>query len=329
MMSSMPIAGVSSETGIAKEVLRKWEKRYGFPTPDRDDNGNRVYTEAQITRLLLISQLIKNGMRPGSVVPLDTDALQNLLADKHILRSPSPHITYDQLVGWLQLHEPEQLRQHLHAEMLRTGVEAFIVETLPAMNQIVGLAWQRGEIALVCEHIYSEIMQNLLRAVLATINKPDGAPRVLVTTPVGELHTLGILMVQIFLALRGAYCMSLGAQTPPQDIALAAHHFRIDILCLSISSCYPNRKVVPLLKEIRAALPQQTALWAGGGGVADIKACPRGVKLIADFDGVAIELERFLKQQKSTCDNAKDVAQSDRTGDGQVAPNASEVSAAG
>jgi hypothetical protein len=295
-MTLSPIASVSAETGIPKEVLRKWEVRYGFPMPDRDNNGNRLYPEDQIARLQLISKLISSGMRPGTVVPLGMAALQALVAEKQVAESSSPHITYDQLVSWLQLHEPEQLRHHLHAEMTRTGLLAFVVETLPTMNQIVGLAWQRGEITLVYEHVYSEILQDLLRAALATINKPDGTPRVLVTTPVGELHTFGILMLQVFLALKGAYCMSLGAQTPPEDIALAVRHFRIDLLCLSISCCYPNRKVVPLLKEIRAALPQQTAFWAGGGGVADIKACPRGVKLIADFDGVAIELEKFLKQ---------------------------------
>lgn len=294
-MNLLPIASVSAETGIPKEVLRKWEARYGFPTPDRGNNGNRLYPPDQIARLQLISKLIDNGMRPGMVVPLDMAALQTLLADKKGA-CPSPHITYGQVVGWLQLSEPVQLRHHLQAEMARTGLRAFIVETLPTMNQIVGLAWQRGEITLVCEHVYSEILQDLLRAALATINTPDGTPRVLVTTPVGELHTFGILMLQVFLALKGAYCMSLGAQTPPEDIALAARHFRIDLLCLSISCCYPNRKVVPLLKQVRAALPQQTAFWAGGGGVADIKACPRGVKLIADFDGVAIELDRFLKQ---------------------------------
>lgn len=298
-MSLLPIASVSAETGIPKEVLRKWEQRYGFPTPDRTENGNRLYSPDQVARLKLISQLITGGMRPGVVVTLDLAALQTLLADKQINTRPSPHISYDQLVNWLKLHEPEQLRRLLQAQMARSGLQVFIVETLPTMNEIVGLAWQRGDITLTHEHVYTEILQDLLRSALATITTPDGAPRLMVTTPVGEMHTLGTLMVQIFLALQGAYCMSLGAQTPTPDIVIAAQHFRIDIVCLSISCCYPSRKVIPLLKEIRAALPPATALWAGGGGVADVKACPRGVKLIDNFDGIAIALDRFLKLHSS------------------------------
>ena len=328
-MNLMPIASVSVETGISKEVLRKWEARYGFPMPDRDSNGNRTYPPEQVARLRLISKLINNGMRPGVLVPLDMAALQALVSDEKIATCPSPHVTYDQLVGWLQLQEPAQLRHHLQEEMARTGLQTFIVETLPTMNHFVGLAWQRGEITLACEHMYSEILQGLLRYALAEINTPEGAPRVLVTTPVGELHTFGILMLQVFLTLKGVYCMSLGAQTPPEDIALAARHFRIDILCLSISSCYPNRKVVPLLKDIRSVLPQQTAFWAGGGGVSDIKACPRGVKLIADFEGAEVELNRFLKQQKPSGDAPERVTPADKINAEKINPSASEVSAVG
>lgn len=295
-MSALPISCVSAQTGISKEVLRKWEKRYGFPTPSRDANGNRLYTEEQIKHLQLISQLIDDGMRPSAVVPLSMAALHALLVDKQIPCCPSPHISHAQLVGWLQLQDPDQLRHHLHTEMLRTGLAAFVVETLPAMNQIVGLAWQRGEISLLTEHVYSEIMQDLLRVAFARIHKPDGSPRVLLTTPVGELHTFGILMLQVFLSLKGACCISLGAQTPPEEIALAARQFRIDITCLSVSACFAQRKVIGLLKQIRALLPPQTLFWAGGAGVADVKACPRDIKLLMDFDGVAVELNKFLKQ---------------------------------
>ena len=39
---NVPISVVSEETGIAKEVLRKWEDRYGFPIPGRDAADKRV-----------------------------------------------------------------------------------------------------------------------------------------------------------------------------------------------------------------------------------------------------------------------------------------------
>ncbi len=38
------ISAVERETGLSKDVLRMWERRYGFPKPPRDDNGERQYT---------------------------------------------------------------------------------------------------------------------------------------------------------------------------------------------------------------------------------------------------------------------------------------------
>ena len=35
----LPINAVERETGITKELLRMWERRYGFPAPQRDARG--------------------------------------------------------------------------------------------------------------------------------------------------------------------------------------------------------------------------------------------------------------------------------------------------
>ena len=33
------ISAAERETGLSKDVLRMWERRYAFPKPSRDDNG--------------------------------------------------------------------------------------------------------------------------------------------------------------------------------------------------------------------------------------------------------------------------------------------------
>src|SRR4051794_29255276 len=37
------ISQVERDTGLTKDVLRVWERRYQFPRPGRDENGERVY----------------------------------------------------------------------------------------------------------------------------------------------------------------------------------------------------------------------------------------------------------------------------------------------
>ncbi len=72
------IGAVERDTGIGREPLRIRERRYGFPTPERKEKGERVYSAEQIRRLQRIRRVLDQGMRPGKVVSLDDEALGKL-----------------------------------------------------------------------------------------------------------------------------------------------------------------------------------------------------------------------------------------------------------
>ena len=65
---SFNIAAVERDTGLSKDVLRMWERRYGFPVPDRDGHGERIYPAEQVERLRLIKRLMDAGHRPGKLI---------------------------------------------------------------------------------------------------------------------------------------------------------------------------------------------------------------------------------------------------------------------
>ena len=73
------IAEVERETGLGKDALRVWERRYGFPVPLRDAQGERAYPQDQVQRLRLLKRLLDCGHRPGKVVALPLVQLQALL----------------------------------------------------------------------------------------------------------------------------------------------------------------------------------------------------------------------------------------------------------
>lgn len=64
----VPIDVVERETGLTKDVLRAWERRYGFPAPERDARGRRAYPREQLQRLLQIKRLVEHGFRPGKLI---------------------------------------------------------------------------------------------------------------------------------------------------------------------------------------------------------------------------------------------------------------------
>ena len=66
-----PLAGasirvVANRTGIAADTLRVWERRYGFPKPERRPGGSRIYSEDDIARLRLLARALEAGFRPSA-----------------------------------------------------------------------------------------------------------------------------------------------------------------------------------------------------------------------------------------------------------------------
>ena len=78
------ITAVERETGLSKDVLRVWERRYGFPAPQRDSNGERRYPPEQVERLRLIKRLMDQGHRPGRLLPAHSRRGFSRLTEKDI-----------------------------------------------------------------------------------------------------------------------------------------------------------------------------------------------------------------------------------------------------
>jgi hypothetical protein len=73
---TLSIAAVERDTGLSKDTLRVWERRYGFPNPGRDPLGERAYTLADVEKLRIIKRLLDAGHRPGRVVTQSLEQLQ-------------------------------------------------------------------------------------------------------------------------------------------------------------------------------------------------------------------------------------------------------------
>jgi DNA-binding transcriptional MerR regulator/methylmalonyl-CoA mutase cobalamin-binding subunit len=290
----LTIAAVSEQTCIAKEVLRKWETRYGFPVPGRDATGQRLYPPEQTSRLKLIKKLLDDGMRPGKIVPLEEAPLTMLLAERcaALTHQPTPDLA-NHVVQWLQAHDPRSLREQLHTELAWRGLRDFILYAMPTLNAAVGHAWSSGDISIKDEHLYTETVQALVRQGISAHAGASGSPRFLLTTPPDELHTLGILMVEALMTLEGATCISLGAQTPLQEIASASQAYQADIVGLSFSEAFPRRKILPVLRELRTLCPGEIEILAGGAGVARMDVAPRGVSVIPTLEGSLKALQKL------------------------------------
>ena len=307
---TLSIAAVERDTGLSKDTLRVWERRYGFPTPGRDAVGERAYTLAQVEKLRIVKRLLDAGHRPGRIVPLETLALQQL-ADQTV-DQPQRHtssaaalLEMADLRAYLALirsHDVSALRSELMRLLARSGVARFVNEVVAPLSAAVGDAWIRGQMEIFEEHAYTELLQTVLRQAIAGI--PAAAetdrPRVLLTSFPNEPHGLGLLMVEALLRLEGCECVSLGVQTPVWDIVRAASAYRSDIVALSFTGCMNPNQVVDGLAELAAKLPPGVRVWAGGAAPVLHRRSVAGVLPLTNFDELAPELQRWRAEAMKT-----------------------------
>ncbi|MEO0031703.1 MAG: hypothetical protein RIS94_1461 [Pseudomonadota bacterium] len=266
---ALSLAETALATGIAPDLLRVWERRYGFPSPGRDRQGHRLFPTEQVERLRLIRRLIDGGARPSQVVALSAEALNDAIS-RGLAPDPgragSPIGLDADVAEALRLLEEEntdRLARHLNAALMRRGAGAFVIALAAPLTGAVGEAWQAGRLSVFQEHAYVHAMSRVLGRAAEALAVEQG-PRVLLTTVPGEAHGLGLAMVEVLLALEGCVCVGLGLQTPVEEIAAAALHHRVDAVALSFSSFFQPRRAVDLIAQLRGALAPETALWVGG-----------------------------------------------------------------
>jgi len=302
---SLSIGSVERDTGLSKDTLRVWERRYGFPVPERDPLGERLYPLDQVDKLRTLKRLLDLGHRPGKIVGLPVDELRRLASASTgaSLRSESPPGAGDDLDGLLRLLTADrfdELRGQLAQLLLRRGLARFVADVVAPMNEAVGEAWTRGALQVFEEHLYTEAVQGLLRNAIGSIRRSDRRPRVILTTFPQEPHGLGILMAEAMFALEGCHCFSLGVRTPVWDIALAAGAQRADIVALSFSSAVNANQALDGLAELRGRLPAAVEIWAGGGCPALHRRPPQGVLALRLLDQIAPELQRWRQADTVT-----------------------------
>jgi methanogenic corrinoid protein MtbC1 len=296
--SGLSIAAVERDCGIGKDTLRVWERRYGFPTPGRDELGDRVYATAQMEKLRLIKRLIEAGHRPGNIVPATVRELKKLSngqpkIEKN-LDSTAHSETFEHLLSLLKTHEALELQRVLRQHLLREGLQKFVLQIVSPLTRLVGNEWMRGELKIFEEHLYTQCIQTVLRQAIS--NLPERAAsakykRVVLTTLPQEPHGLGLLMAEAMFALEGCDCVNLGTQMPMQDIALAAKAHRASIVALSFSSHMKPNHVRDGLKDLRAHLPREFEIWAGGSNSALQRKAVEGVSVLQTLESIQTKLQ--------------------------------------
>jgi len=287
---------VSELTALPMGTLRAWERRYGFPKPERREGSNRrVYSSAQIERLRVVARALDRGYRPGDVIQMPLTDLRALLDETPDARSAAGGGVVADVKALIELLEQDnakRIEDELRLAAAALGAKRFVVEVAQPLAVAVGQSWADGRIEIRQEHLMTECLTTQLRALLATHQVADGAPTIVLATLPSEPHTLGLQMVALYLALGAARPRLLGASTPPDQVIAAAHAFGAEVVGIALTPAADLVAARRDLQRLARGLPGSVALWLGGAGASALGKLPERIESIATWPALDAALAR-------------------------------------
>ena len=231
------VKAVCQRTGITAATLRAWERRYGLPTPNRNANGYRLYSERDIAILFWLIQQTQSGVSIGQAVSQLSNMLVNgidptvrvpetqMPAPPNGPRSPES-ISRDLANALAALDERYAEQLYNEAAALYT-LETTLINVLRGALHLIADRRARGEVPITVERFaMNYARQRLLHLIQTTPSalRPQ-SPIVTIGFP-GEQNETDLLIIGLLLRRAGWSVVHLGNELEPSVVQPALNGMR-------------------------------------------------------------------------------------------------------
>ncbi|ADD27153.1 MerR family transcriptional regulator [Meiothermus ruber] len=204
------IAEVEERTGLSSALLRQWERRYGFPRPERSPGGHRLYSQTDLEALRHIKKWIAEGVAPAQAVRRYLEGLTQ--------EGPRPPEALSMELEEALLRADTEAAERTLSEAYRLHpMETVVMEVIAPCLRRIGDGWHLGRVSTAQEHFASTYLRGTLHGLLNLMGGSLG-PTLVVSTLPGEQHEIGSLITALFLRRAGYTVHYLGPNTPLADL---------------------------------------------------------------------------------------------------------------
>lgn len=293
-----PIKVVVRRTGLSPHVIRVWEKRYRAVEPMRTETNRRRYSDADIERLLLLQRATHTGRSIGQIAHLTTERLRELVHEDETASPPSapsvpavapaavreavegpgaevPGSHLDDCLTAIHQLDGPALEHVLMQARVALSQPMFIEHLVVPLMETVGDLWRDGSLRIVHEHLASSVVRAILSGLSTSAALSALAPKIVVATPIGQLHEIGAMIVANTAESDGWQVVYLGVSLPAEEIAAAVQHHSAKALALSVVHPADDPRVADELLKLRRYLSADAAdieILVGGRGSHGYKA---------------------------------------------------------
>ena len=282
------IKTVSDLTGIPKNTLIAWERRYGIVAPERRGNQYRSYSDDDLAVLKRLKRLTEEGYKISEAVlivrrpDLASEGGPSALSDRSESASlePARRDLLQALLAFSPLRAEEVLQRYASLPYTRLIVELYF----PVLRA-VGEGWIAGNVSMAQEHYVTAFCRERFMAMLMQLGAVRGTgPHAIFTTFPGDLHELGALGTAVQLAISGWRITYLGPNLPASELHKTSHAVKPDWVCVSMVVSAPEAALSAYIEEVSCALPKRSWLVVGGAGTSGYQGpVPKRVLVTQDW----------------------------------------------
>jgi len=259
---------VAKLTGLSKDVIRIWERRYGLVKPSRSSNRYREYSDEEVALLRFVKAQMEQGATIGSLAVEGHDSLvaRMRIATPVSAEDQKPHERLlDDLMGSLDPLDKAGFERRLNGAVAVIPFEEAVQRILLPLQRRIGELWHEGLLDIGVEHYVTKIVQQKLFSVMNQLPVNESGPRVLIACPEGETHEIGAQAVAYIAAIKGCHVYYLGPNLPSSDLVIFCEKIKPDLVLLSLTEVKPEAAALQQLKELEQ-LATRWSVAVGGQG---------------------------------------------------------------
>jgi methanogenic corrinoid protein MtbC1 len=267
-MNNHRIHRVAKLTGLSKDVLRVWERRYGLIKPVRSANRYREYTDEDVALLRFLKEELERGQTIGALAIEGRDSLIQRMRTSGVptLQELEPHGNFlDELIELLDPLDKARFEHKLNGAVAVIPFEEAVQRILLPLQRRVGELWHEGRVNVAVEHYVTKLIQQKLFSVMNQLPTNEFGPRVLIACPEGEAHEIGAQAVAYLAATRGCQVYYLGPNLPTSDLLAFCERIKPDLVLLSWTEIKSEALARQLVQELESLSTRWRVAMGGQG----------------------------------------------------------------
>ncbi|MFC4409309.1 MerR family transcriptional regulator [Chungangia koreensis] len=259
---SYTIQQVSEMTGLSKQVIRKWEDRYGIIRPDRLENGYRVYSQDEVKLLKDITSFVNAGYTIKQAAQM---AQNQTISNRTPIESDfTTYINSLEEAG--QQLDDIKLLQLLQQAQYTYGMELLIQDILLPFLKRIGQLWCDHRWGEFQEAVSSQTIRDYLAQARRSIIVSEHAPLVVGSCLPREQHEIPMQILLLQFRIRGYRTLMIGPSPATTAIQSTVERTNPEIVLLTATTSFPFNDGGVFLKDLDdfASKHRQTKFFIGG-----------------------------------------------------------------